>query len=147
MKRILIAALVILSCSFLLTSCAGVSVSGRSTRYHYWYYPTAGIYFDYERKVYYYPDNGGWQRSERLPSKFSVEPTHIEIEADADKPYGEYEQHHRKYPGQHKQDDHNKGHRDDKNNGRVKFKGVNKAGVTWCLFTTPYPFCERSLRP
>jgi hypothetical protein len=31
--------------------------------------------------------------------------------------------------------------------GRVKFKGVNKAGVTWCLFTTPYPFCERSLRP
>lgn len=114
MKRILITALVVLSCSFLFTSCAGIQ--GRGARYHYWYYPTAGVYFDYQQKVYYYPDNGGWKKSEQLPQKFSSDPTHVEVEGDQDKPYSQIEDHRRQYPAPQTGNVPNSGHRDDKNN-------------------------------
>ena len=106
MKRIMIFAVLAFSFTFLLSSCMvrrGVVVSsgpgGSQVRYHYWYYPSLQVYFDVERKVYYYPENGGWHQTNSLPSRYSPGSSHVTVDMDSDKPYRDFNQHKMKYPG------------------------------------------------
>jgi len=106
MKRILIFAVLVFSFTFLLSSCMlrrGVVVGSRpggpQVRYQYWYYPSFQVYFDVERKVYYYPENGGWHQSPNLPPRYSGTSSHVTVEADSDKPYTDFEKHKMRYPG------------------------------------------------
>ncbi len=78
--------------------------------YRYHYYPEASVYFDTGRGVYFYLADGGWQISVDLPRRLRVRlGEHVSLEMDSDKPYSEYETHHKKYPpGQMKKKNKNK---------------------------------------
>lgn len=72
---------------------------GYRRKYGYRYYPDAQVYFDIERKNYFYLDGGQWRVSVSLPQELKVRlGDHVELEMDSDKPYTEYEMHKKKYP-------------------------------------------------
>ena len=70
---------------------------GRRAKYDYRYYPDAQVYFDIDRKVYFYLDGRGWKMSINLPHKIKLA-GHVTIEMDTDKPYKEFKKHKSKYP-------------------------------------------------
>lgn len=41
--------------------------------YHYLYYPDAEVYFDTDRTLYFYRDNGRWVSNERLPQSYMTQ--------------------------------------------------------------------------
>ena len=116
MKRILLLTMVVFSMAFALTSCAfrrvSVTAGGEPVRYHYWYYPETQIYFDYEQKVYYYPENGSWRHSQQLPARYSAESSHVVVDEDTDKPYVNHERHVKQYPSTLRLDVQPKGPKD-----------------------------------
>jgi len=72
---------------------------GYRAKYMYRYYPSAMIYFDITRKVYFYFAGGAWRVSVSLPANLKVRlGDHIAIEMDTDKPYRDFEKHKAKYP-------------------------------------------------
>ena len=72
---------------------------GYRAKYSYRYYPTAGAYYDVQRKVYFYLEGSNWQMSVSLPSALKVQlGDSVSIEMDSDKPYTQFEQHKRTYP-------------------------------------------------
>ncbi len=67
-------------------------------RYRYYYYPEVSVYFDLDRRLYFYLDRG-WQVSARLPRDLRIGlygP--VTLELDFDEPYRRYDEHRRKYP-------------------------------------------------
>jgi len=72
---------------------------GYRTKHTYQYYPQSGIYFDLNRKLYFYLEGDRWQVSVSLPDRLRVElGQHVTIEMDTDWPYTSYDEHKRKYP-------------------------------------------------
>ncbi len=136
MKRILLFAVVAFSFTFLLSSCMlrrgswiiTTSDDDTTVRYHYWYYPKTQVYYDYERKVYFYPENGGWQQSEQLPAMYSGDSPYETVDEDSDKPYANHEKFMTKYHPGPKMDNREKKQRDngDENNGKAKDNRDNK---------------------
>ena len=76
---------------------------GYRNKYRYQYYPDAGVYFDLDRRSYFYLD-GGWRKSANLPPYLRANlygP--VTIEMDSAEPYSRYDEHQHKYPpGQRK---------------------------------------------
>jgi hypothetical protein len=70
---------------------------GRRAKHDYRYYPDAQVYFDIDRKVYFYLDGRGWKMSVNLPHKIKLA-GHVTIEMDTDKPYKDFKRHKAKYP-------------------------------------------------
>jgi hypothetical protein len=70
---------------------------GRRAKYDYRYYPDAQVYFDIQRKVYFYLDGRGWKMSVYLPHKIKLT-GYVTIEMDTDKPYKDFKTHKTKYP-------------------------------------------------
>lgn len=70
---------------------------GRRVRYTYRYYPDAQVYFDINRKVYFYFEGRGWKASVTLPKRIKLA-GHVTIEMDTDSPYKEFKSHRTKYP-------------------------------------------------
>lgn len=71
----------------------------RAQQREYRYYPRSGIYFDTSRGVYYYYSDGRWRVSVELPRRFRVRlGEHVTVEAHAEEPWRDYEEHRRKYP-------------------------------------------------
>jgi hypothetical protein len=71
---------------------------GYRAKHRYYYYPEVSVYFDLDRRVYFYLDRG-WQVATRLPRDLRLGlygP--VTIEMDLDKPYRRYDEHRRKYP-------------------------------------------------
>lgn len=71
---------------------------GYRSKYRYQYYPNAGVYFDLDRRFYFYLD-GGWHRSAYLPPYLRANlygP--VMIEMDSAEPYSRYDEHQHKYP-------------------------------------------------
>ncbi len=104
---------------------------GRRAQHRYRYYPDSEVYYDDDRRVYFYLSGGSWRVSANLPGDISVRlgTRSVEIDMDSDKPYTEHGSHKAKYPpgqlkkrgdhvppGQAKKhggdddDDHGKGH-------------------------------------
>lgn len=83
-------------------------------RHHYHYYPDAQVYFDLERKLYFFLSGTHWQASISLPEHFRLRLTdrHLVLEMEVDKPYQDFHIHKKKYPpGKRKhKDKNNKGH-------------------------------------
>lgn len=104
MKRILLSMLVIFSLALALSSCGVRRITvtadpnGASFAYHYWYYPNDEFYFDRDHNVYFYHETDGWHKSAILPSKYSMDSRHVEVNENTDEPYADHERHMRDYP-------------------------------------------------
>ena len=72
---------------------------GYRSKYRYYYYPEAYVYFDISRKVYFYLEGDRWRMSASLPHTFHVRlGQQVTIEMDSDKPYTQFASHKKKYP-------------------------------------------------
>lgn len=71
---------------------------GYRNKYRYHYYPDAGVYFDLDRKIYFYLDHG-WRSAVVLPRHLRVilgGP--VTLNLDLAEPYYRYDEHRSKYP-------------------------------------------------
>jgi hypothetical protein len=84
---------------------------GYRAKHRYQYYPSASVYHDAGRGLYFYLSGSNWQVSASLPLEFRARlggPVSLELETD--KPYIHYDQHRRQYPpGKAKKADKHKG--------------------------------------
>ncbi|MBW2324332.1 MAG: hypothetical protein JRF41_12600, partial [Deltaproteobacteria bacterium] len=72
---------------------------GHRAKHVYRYYPSAEVYFDISRGVYFYFTGVAWKVSVSLPSSLKVKlGNHVSIEMDTDKPYRDFKKHKAKYP-------------------------------------------------
>ena len=90
---------------------------GRRAQYRYRYYPHSHVYFDIDRRVYFYMEGEVWRMSPRLPHSIKITAKKgVMIDLDIDKPYKHFDEHKAKYPpGQAK-----------KQGGPTKGKGQGK---------------------
>ncbi|PKN42512.1 MAG: hypothetical protein CVU60_05855 [Deltaproteobacteria bacterium HGW-Deltaproteobacteria-18] len=71
---------------------------GYRNKYRYHYYPDVGVYFDLDRKIYFYLDRG-WRSAVVLPRHLRVllgGP--VTLNLDLAEPYYRYDEHRSKYP-------------------------------------------------
>jgi len=71
---------------------------GYRQQYRYYYYPDISVYFDLDRRLYFYLD-GGWRSAVRLPRDLRARlygPVRMDI--DSAQPYSRYEEHRHQYP-------------------------------------------------
>lgn len=67
--------------------------------YRYCYYPTAGIYFDMDRKVYFFRESNDWKTSPHLPVGIHIDiGESVELSLETDTPYVYFDAHQAKYP-------------------------------------------------
>jgi hypothetical protein len=75
---------------------------GYRAKYQYRYYPSSNIYFDVDRKLYFFLQGGNWEFAASLP--FNLIPklgSHVSIEMEIERPYLFNKEHRTKYsPGQ-----------------------------------------------
>ena len=83
---------------------------GYRAKYQYRYYPGSSVYYDYERKIYFYIKGDHWEVGASLPSHLRIGlGDSVDIELDTDKPYIYHAEHVKKYPpGQLKNKDKKK---------------------------------------
>ncbi len=73
---------------------------GQRRKHRYQYYPDSCVYFDIDRKVYFYLDGGSWRTSATLPGGIVLGATAaVSLELDHATPYVEFDTHKSKYPG------------------------------------------------
>ena len=67
--------------------------------YAYRYYPSCSVYYDTNRKLYYYLQDGCWKIFSFLPRNFSRQlGYYVKLNLDTDKPYVHHAEHVKKYP-------------------------------------------------
>jgi hypothetical protein len=67
---------------------------GYRKKFAYYYYPTANIYYDRSRHVYFYLSGRDWQMAVSLPSTLRVNVNEaVSLELETDQPYLENAQH------------------------------------------------------
>ncbi len=74
---------------------------GYRAKYKYHYYPTAYVYFDVTRNVYFYLEGTAWRTAVVLPEVYRVKIREVEyvmIDMDDDRPYVAFEEHKKKFP-------------------------------------------------
>lgn len=83
---------------------------GYRAKHQYRYYPDCSVYYDNQRKLYFYIDGDHWEMSVSLPSHLRVRlGGSVSIELDTDRPYIYHAEHVKKYPpGQLKKTHKNK---------------------------------------
>jgi hypothetical protein len=83
---------------------------GYRAKYQYRYYPSAYVYFDIGRKLYFYYDGGGWRVSASLPLGIQIEVSdYVILEMDTEQPYQYHAEVVKRYPpGQQKKSDKKK---------------------------------------
>lgn len=66
----------------------------------YRYYPSAQIYYDTDRGVYFYYRDGSWEVSASLPNRFRVRLSggHVTLEMDTERPYEYHSEVVERYP-------------------------------------------------
>ena len=68
-------------------------------RYSYQYYPKCSVYYDIQRGLYFYRDDGTWKIFSSLPRNIGQQlGDFITIETDSDKPYLDNDKHEKKFP-------------------------------------------------
>lgn len=71
---------------------------GYRAQYRYQFYPDASVYFDLDRRLYFYLD-GGWRSAEFLPHALQTRLGRaVFMEMDAGEPYLYYDEHRMQYP-------------------------------------------------
>ena len=67
---------------------------GYRKKYAYDYYPTANVYYDRSRQVYFYLAGRDWQMAVALPSTIRLNVSEaVSLELETDRPYRENAQH------------------------------------------------------
>lgn len=85
---------------------------GYRAKYQYRYYPECSIYYDYERKLYFYIKGDHWEVGASLPSRLRVSlGDFVNIELDTDKPYIYHAEHVKKHPPGQLKNKHKKKHK------------------------------------
>jgi hypothetical protein len=77
---------------------------GYRAKFRYWYYPSCSIYFDVDRKIYFFVKDNNWQATVSLPDYLHLKlDSYVVLEIDTDKPFEYYKEHKKKYtPGKTK---------------------------------------------
>ena len=72
---------------------------GYRAKHQYRYYPSRSVYYDRDRRIYFYLKGDNWEVGASLPSSLRVElGDSVSIELDTDKPYIYHPDHVKKYP-------------------------------------------------
>lgn len=72
---------------------------GHRAKHRYHYYPANYVYFDIERRVYFYMEGAVWRMSVSLPNALRVElGDHVTIDMDDDRPYVAFDEHKKRHP-------------------------------------------------
>lgn len=72
---------------------------GYRSHHRYQYYPSASVYHDAGRGLYFYLSGSNWQVAASLPVELRTRlGSSVSLELDTDKPYVHYDQHKRQYP-------------------------------------------------
>jgi len=72
--------------------------------YDYWYYPDAQVYFDVNRRVYFYFSNQRWVETRVLPTYWQSKlHNYVPIHSQHQRPYIEYKEHSHKYPPRYRE--------------------------------------------
>lgn len=72
---------------------------GYRAKHQYRYYPSRSVYYDTDRRLYFYLKGDGWEVGASLPSNLRVGlGESVSIELDTDKPYIHHKDHKKKYP-------------------------------------------------
>ncbi|MBW2442006.1 MAG: hypothetical protein JRH12_16120 [Deltaproteobacteria bacterium] len=72
---------------------------GYRAKHHYHYYPSASVYYDNERELYFYLEGDNWEVSVSLPGSIRVRlGDYVSIEMETDRPYLYHAEHVKKYP-------------------------------------------------
>lgn len=72
---------------------------GYRAKHRYYYYPSAFVYFDIDRKIYFYLEGSTWKMATKPPSIIFLIPNeYVVIDLETDKPYIYFDEHKRKYP-------------------------------------------------
>ena len=67
--------------------------------YSYRYYPSCAVYYDTNRKLYYYLQDGSWKIFSYLPHRFKREMGYyVKLNMNTDKPYTYFANHIRQFP-------------------------------------------------
>ena len=75
---------------------------GYRARHQYQYFPSAMVYHDVERGLYFYLSGPNWQISATLPQELRIRlGSSVSMELDTDKPYIYNDQHKKEYPPGH----------------------------------------------
>ena len=66
--------------------------------YDYYYYPSAGVYFQFTTGYYYYRGHDRWVRVRKLPPNVYIDPRdRVQIRIDSEKPYLRHDEHARRF--------------------------------------------------
>ena len=61
---------------------------GYRAKYHYYYYPASYVYFDVERRLYFYYGGDQWKVSVSLPAEIRINTAdYVVLDMETDKPY------------------------------------------------------------
>jgi hypothetical protein len=72
---------------------------GYRAKYQYYYYPSASVYFDVGRRLYFFYQNDQWRVSASLPVGIRiVAGEYVVLEMDTDKPYQFHSDVTKRYP-------------------------------------------------
>jgi hypothetical protein len=88
---------------------------GYRAKHHYYYYPGASVYYDVDRKIYFYPQGSDWRVSASLPVDIRLDVhSYTVLDMDGDKPYVYHGEVAKRYPpGQLKKAEKGKGKKGD----------------------------------
>ena len=97
---------------------------GYRAKYRYYYYPSPRVYYDLDRKLYFYLEGDNWRFGASLPTGIHTALCdHVTLEMDTDKPYEFHSDVVKKYPpGQLKKKKKVKGRKKHKDKGKSKEK-------------------------
>ena len=72
---------------------------GYRRKYAYRYYPNDQVYYDVDRRLYFYLAGGNWKVAVALPSSVHLDlGGYVRLEMDSDIPYVDNVKHRKKYP-------------------------------------------------
>ena len=81
---------------------------GYRKKHEYRYYPDDFVYFDINRSLYFFIENGSWTMSAVLPGFIRLSTDFVTMELNTDKPYLENKKHKKKHPPAKKKKGKNK---------------------------------------
>lgn len=84
---------------------------GHRSKHRYWYYPASSVYYEVDRKVYFYYSGGQWRVSVSLPAGLRIDVRdYVTLEMDTPRPYHYHSEVAKRYPpGQLKKHSKEKG--------------------------------------
>jgi len=72
---------------------------GYRAKHQYLYYPSVSVYFDIDRKVYFYQDRGKWKGGNSRPNSLYLRKDEaVHLDMDTDKPYKFHKDVTKRYP-------------------------------------------------